>query len=141
MNRLCEPHLWSTPSLAPSSATHSHNQRDGRSAFEGRGGASPHRQGGQSCDEGKRLLPWEESHRKVNIAMEGGQKKETRGRTFRLPIPTARPGIRPQLRTAPKAIAARYFQLLIGHAMVAPFLKKRWGWTDSGRCWWCEKSR
>jgi hypothetical protein len=28
-------------------------------------------------------------------------------------------------------VASRYFQLLSGHAMIAPFLKDRWGWTDS----------
>ena len=25
--------------------------------------------------------------------------------------------------------------------MITPFLKERWGWTDSDRCWWCEKGR
>jgi hypothetical protein len=25
--------------------------------------------------------------------------------------------------------------------MIAPFLKDRWGWTDTDRCWWCEKGR
>ena len=23
----------------------------------------------------------------------------------------------------------------------APFLKDKWGWTDTDRCWWCEKGR
>ena len=23
--------------------------------------------------------------------------------------------------------------------MIAPSLKGRWGWTDSGVCWWCER--
>ena len=31
------------------------------------------------------------------------------------------------------------FKLLSGDAMIAPFLKEKWGWADSGRCWWCEK--
>jgi hypothetical protein len=22
--------------------------------------------------------------------------------------------------------------------MIAPFLKDRWGWTDSDSCWWCD---
>lgn len=60
-------------------------------------------------------------------------------RAFRLP--TATPGIRPQLRRAPKRVAARFFQLLSGHAIIAPFLKDRWGRTDSDRCRWCEKGR
>ena len=25
--------------------------------------------------------------------------------------------------------------------MISPFLKERLGWTDSDRCWWCEKGR
>ena len=33
------------------------------------------------------------------------------------------------------------YQLLSGHAMIAPFLKNRWGWIDSDECWWCEKGR
>ena len=42
------------------------------------------------------------------------------------------------LRTARKSVAARFFQSLSGHAMIAPFLKERWGWTETDRCWWCE---
>ena len=38
-------------------------------------------------------------------------------------------------------MAARFSQLLSGHAMIAPFLKERWGWTDSDKCWRCEKGR
>ena len=25
--------------------------------------------------------------------------------------------------------------------MIAPFLKDRWGWTDSDTCWWCDGGR
>ena len=25
--------------------------------------------------------------------------------------------------------------------MIAPFLKERWGWTDTDICWWCNKGR
>ena len=25
--------------------------------------------------------------------------------------------------------------------MIAPFLKERWGWTDTGTCWWCNSGR
>ena len=25
--------------------------------------------------------------------------------------------------------------------MIAPFLRDKWGWTDTDRCWWCEKGR
>ena len=47
----------------------------------------------------------------------------TRGsgrRAFILPDHQTRPGIRPRLRTARKGVAARFFQLLSGHAMIAP---------------------
>ena len=62
-------------------------------------------------------------------------------RTFRLSTARSRPGIRPQLRRVAQGVAARFFQLLRGHAMVTPFLKERWGWTDSDQCWWCERGR
>ena len=62
-------------------------------------------------------------------------------RSFRLPTEGARPGIRPRLRRTPKGIAARFFQLLSGHAMIAPFLKERWGWADTDTCWWCSRGR
>ena len=45
-------------------------------------------------------------------------------RTFRLPTVLSGPGIRPQIRQVSKAVATRFFQLLSGHAMVAPFLKE-----------------
>ena len=53
----------------------------------------------------------------------------------------ARPRIRALLRGARKRVASRYFQLLSGHALTAPFLKDRWGWTDSDACWWCNGGR
>ena len=48
-------------------------------------------------------------------------------RAFCLPTATSRPGIRPALRRATKSVAAKFFQLLSGHAMTAPFLEERWG--------------
>ena len=67
-------------------------------------------------------------------------RKGGRG-AFATPGRGARPGIRPLLRTTGKRVASRYFQLLSGHAMIAPFLRDRWKWTDTDRCWWCEKGR
>ena len=71
--------------------------------------------------------------------------KTERGRggrgAFEIPGRTAVPRIRPPLRTTRKRVASRYYQLLSGHAMIAPFLKERWGWIDTDRCWWCEKGR
>ena len=38
-------------------------------------------------------------------------------------------------------MAARFFQLLSGQALIAPFLRDRWGWIETDRCWWCEGGR
>ena len=32
-------------------------------------------------------------------------------------------------------MAARFYQMLSGHAMSATFLKDKWGWVDSEMCW------
>ena len=53
----------------------------------------------------------------------------------------ARPRIRTLLRKTRKGVASRFFPLLSGHALIAPFLKDRWGWTDSDECWWCGGER
>ena len=66
-------------------------------------------------------------------------KKRDGGRgAFVGPDRGAKPRIRTLLRTTRKGVASRCFQLLSGHAMIAPFLKNRWGWTDSDACWWCD---
>ena len=69
-----------------------------------------------------------------------GQGRGGRG-AFTVPGREARPRIRPLLRAVGKRVASRYFQLLSGHAMIAPFLKDKWGWIDEDRCWWCERGR
>ena len=58
-------------------------------------------------------------------------------------IPTSgtRPGIPAGLCLTPKRIAARFFQLYSGHALIAPFLKDRLGWIESDVCWWCGGGR
>ena len=57
-------------------------------------------------------------------------------RTFNLPKPSPNQKIGISLQTAANKVS-RYFQLLSGHAMVAPFLKDKGRWTDSDRCWRC----
>ena len=69
-----------------------------------------------------------------------GKKDRGRG-AYAGPGRGAKPRIRTHLRKAGKSVASRFFQLLSGHAMIAPFLKDRWGWTDSDRCWWCSGGR
>ena len=69
------------------------------------------------------------------------EERNSGRRSFRLPTARSRPGIRPLLRRARKGVAAKFFQLLSGHAMIAPSLKERWGWTESDVCWWCGDGR
>ena len=45
------------------------------------------------------------------------------------------------LRKTRKSLASRFFQLASGHAMMAPFLKEKFGWVDSDQCWWCSGGR
>lgn len=51
------------------------------------------------------------------------------------------PKIPRALRTAPKRPASTFFQLASGHAMIAPFLKEKFGWIESDTCWWCMTAR
>ena len=69
-----------------------------------------------------------------------GREGRNRG-AFVGPDRGARPKIRALLRKTGKGVASRYFQLLSGHAMITPFLKDKWGWTDSDACWWCDGGR
>ena len=69
-----------------------------------------------------------------------GKKNSGRG-AYKEPDREAKPRIRGPLRKIGKGVASRFFQLLSGHAMIAPFLKEKWGWTDSDKCWWCDGRR
>ena len=69
------------------------------------------------------------------------ERRGERRRAFEGPDGRARPRIRTILRTTRKGVVSRFFQLLSGHAMIAPFLKDRWGWIDSDECWWCNGGR
>ena len=55
------------------------------------------------------------------------EKRNAGKRSFRLPTARSRPGIRRLLQAANKSVAGRFFQLLSGHAVLAPFLKDGWG--------------
>ena len=68
--------------------------------------------------------------------------KRCRGRRpFRIPKEGEIPRIPTGLRRAPKEVTSRFFQLASGHAMIAPFLSEKFGWIDSGSCWWCSGGR
>jgi len=56
-------------------------------------------------------------------------------------LPPRKPGLRSHLRREWKAVAARYYQLLTGHALIAPFMKERLKKVNSDQFWWCRSSR
>ena len=45
------------------------------------------------------------------------------------------------LQRAPKELASQFFQLASGHAMIAPFLKEKFGWVETDTCWRCGTGR
>ena len=51
------------------------------------------------------------------------------------------PRVPKALQKAPKRLASTFFQLASGHAMIAPFLKEKFGWMESDTCWWCGTGR
>ena len=61
--------------------------------------------------------------------------------TLRLPGPKYKPKIRPALRIEAKTIAGRFYQLLSGHVIIAPFSKGKWEWIGTDQCWWCRQGR
>jgi len=52
-------------------------------------------------------------------------------------ISPRKPGFRKELKSEGKADASRYYQLLTGHALIAPSPKDKLKITDSDQCWWC----
>ena len=58
-------------------------------------------------------------------------------RPYRIPKEGEVPRIPKALQKVRKDLAARFFQLASGHAMIAPFLKEKFGWVESDQCWWC----
>jgi hypothetical protein len=55
--------------------------------------------------------------------------------------PPRKPGLRSHLRSERKSVAARYYQLLTGHTLIAPFMKEKLKKIDPNQCWWCESGR
>jgi ribonuclease HI len=47
-------------------------------------------------------------------------------------------GFRQALKHEKKALAGRYYQLLTGHALIAPYLKEKLKKIESDQCWWCD---
>ena len=78
-------------------------------------------------------------------AVDSWRESIIRGGTGRRPYRTPKEGMVPKipatLGRARKSLASRFFQLASGHAMIAPFLKDKFGWVDSDQCWWCSSGR
>jgi hypothetical protein len=49
------------------------------------------------------------------------------------------PNFRPKLHCVWKELASHYYQLMTGHAVIAPYLKHKKKTSDLETCWWCEK--
>ena len=62
-------------------------------------------------------------------------------RSFRAPAEGEILRILTELRGAPKELASRFFQLALGHAMIAPFVKEKFKWIEPDICWWCGSGR
>ena len=58
---------------------------------------------------------------------------------FRVPLASDGevPRIHLELQRTPKELASRFFQLASGHAIIAPFIKEKFGWIESDLCLWC----
>ena len=68
------------------------------------------------------------------------RKSKSRG-PYRIPKEGEISRIPRGLQRAPKELESRFFQLSSGHAMIVPFLKEKFGWTESDSCWWCSGGR
>ena len=70
--------------------------------------------------------------------MRNGAGNKRRG-AFRRP--GRGPVLRAELKGVSKGVASRFHQLWSGHAMIAPFLKDKWGWIEEDTCWFCRRGR
>ena len=68
-------------------------------------------------------------------------KKKRGGRPYQVPTAGSVPRVPRALRRTKKSLASRFFQLSSGHAMIAPFLRDKFGWVESDQCWWCDGGR
>jgi hypothetical protein len=48
------------------------------------------------------------------------------------------PGFGPELHHVRKVLASQYYQLMMGHAVIAPYLKYKIKTSDSDTYWWCD---
>ena len=73
------------------------------------------------------LTPLPVPHCNLNLDITDHHSDRGRGRD--------KPRIPRPLQRAPKGLASLFFQIASGHAMIAPFLKEKFGWVESDSCW------
>lgn len=62
--------------------------------------------------------------------------KESRGH-----LECKTPNFRPELHHVRKELASQFYQLMMGHAVIARYLKYKIKASDSDICWWCDADR
>jgi hypothetical protein len=66
---------------------------------------------------------------------------ETRTAKSKAYIPRKQMGLRKNLCHEKKEVASRFYQLLSGHAITAPYLKEKLRKSETDTCWWCESGK
>jgi hypothetical protein len=66
---------------------------------------------------------------------------ETRMAKNKAYIPRKQMGLGKNLRHEKKEVASRFYQLLSGHAITAPYLKQKLRISEMDTCWWCESGK
>jgi hypothetical protein len=56
-------------------------------------------------------------------------------------IPRKRMGLRKNLHHEKKEVISQFYQLLSGHAIIAPYLKEKLRKLEIDTCWWCESGK
>ena len=79
--------------------------------------------------------------RAVSAWRDGIIQRGRGGRPYRNPGEGEVPRIPRLLRGTNRELASRFSQLASGHAMIAPFLREKFGWVESDLCWWCCSDR
>lgn len=83
-------------------------------------------------------VAWLKEVRTKNAVREWRKEILARGMgrgAFALPREGVKPRIPRPLQRAPKGLASHLFQMALGHAMIAPFLREKFGWVESDSCW------
>jgi hypothetical protein len=66
---------------------------------------------------------------------------ETRTAKNKAYIPRKQMGLRKNQRHEKKKVASRFYQLLSGHDITAPYLKEKLRKSETDTCWWCESGK